>query len=232
MNRRARTTRRLRLGRPRLEQLLPLACLIAAAALFASEFFTTFEFIGPGQEPVAEQGGGERHGYALALIAAFAFAATLGAVLAGSKPAATAVGALGVVALLFFLIVDVPDAGTVGTLEEETQSFFDAEAVPRIGFWLALVGSLGLAVSGVALATLSVDQLAALRPRWASPDRSSEAPGPPGPEAGSSAPGPEASRSSTNSHGRGEAIAPLPRGGAPGGEPDRPSRRGRRREHT
>jgi len=149
---------------PRVEQLLPLACIATASVLFASELMTTFEFIPPGGEPLAEQTAADRHGYALAVVAVLAVVATLVAVFGGSKPAAVSVGLAGVIALLVFLIVDLPDAGAVGTLEDARQSFFDAEAVPRAGFWLGLIGALGLTVSGIALATLTPDQLGALRP--------------------------------------------------------------------
>ena len=153
------------LPRLRVELLLPFACIAAAALVFASELMTSFEFIPAGRDAVAEQSAGDRHGYALAVIAVFAIAATAAAVLAGSKPAAIGVAVAGVSALLVFLIVDLPDAGAVGTYEDSSQSFFDAEAVPQGGFWLGLAGGLGLAVSGVALATLSPAQLVALRPR-------------------------------------------------------------------
>jgi len=163
---------------PRLEQLLPLACIVTASVLFASELMTTFEFIPPGGEPLAEQTAADRHAYALAVVAVLAIAATLVAVFGASKPAAVSVGAAGVIALLVLLIVDLPDAGAVGTLEDARQSFFDAEAVPRAGFWLGLIGALGLTVSGIALATLTAEQLAALRPGAM---REAEAPPPPTP---------------------------------------------------
>ena len=147
-----------------LTRLLPLACLVAAICLFASELMTTFEFTPPGGEALADQGGGDRHGNALALIAVFAVGALIVAVFAASKPAATAVAVAGVIALLVFLLVDLPDANAVGTLDDARQSFFDAEAVPQGGFWMELVSSLALAITGVALATLSPEQLAALRP--------------------------------------------------------------------
>lgn len=155
---------RPRLPRPRLTRLLPVACVAAAALVAASELMTTFEFIPAGRDAVGEQAAGDRHGYALALIAAFALAATLIAVLGRSKPAAIAVGVAGVLALLVILVVDLPDAGAVGTYEDAQQSFFDAEAVPQAGFWLGLLGALALAVSGIALATLTPEQLAGLRP--------------------------------------------------------------------
>ena len=148
----------------RVTRLLPLACLAGAVCLFASELMTTFEFTPPGGEPIDDQSAADRHGNALALIAVFAIGALGIAVFAASKPAATAVAVAGVVALLIFLLVDLPDANAVGTLDDPRQSFFDAEAVPQEGFWMELLGALALAVSGVALATLTPEQLASLRP--------------------------------------------------------------------
>ena len=66
---------------------------------------------------------------------------------AASKPAAIAVAVAGVIALLLFLLVDLPDANAVGTLDDARQSFFDAEAVPQGGFCLELVGALALAIT-------------------------------------------------------------------------------------
>ncbi len=149
----------------RLTRLLPLACLVSAICLFASELMTMFEFIPPGGEALDEVSNAERHGNAMFVIAAFAIGALGLAVFAASKPAAIAVAAMGGIALLFFLLGDLPDAGQVGTLDDARQSFFDAETVPQGGFWMLLVSSLGLTVTGVALATLTPEQLAALRPK-------------------------------------------------------------------
>jgi hypothetical protein len=148
-----------------LTRLLPLACLAAAICLFASELMTTFEFTPPGGEALDSVSNAERHGNAMFVIAAFAIGALLLAVFAGSKPAAIAVAVMGGMALLFVLIGDLPKAGQVGTLDDARQSFFDAEAVPKGGFWMALVSSLALTITGIALATLSPQQLAALGPR-------------------------------------------------------------------
>jgi hypothetical protein len=157
-----------------LTRLLPIACLLSAICLFASELMTTFEFTPPGGEALSSQGGADRHGNALALIAVFAIAALAIAVLAASKPAATAVAVAGVIGVLVFLLVDLPDANAVGTLDDARQSFFAAEAVPQGGFWMELISSLGLAISGIALATLSPEQLGALRP-WRKRDAEPEA---------------------------------------------------------
>lgn len=150
----------------RLERLLPWACVASAAVLFASELMTMFEFTPQGAEPLQSQSAGDRHGNAMFVIAAFAIVLTIVAVWAGSRPAALGVAVMGVVALLVFLIVDLPDAGQVGTLDDARQSFIDAEALPQSGFWLEMLGALGLALSGGALATMSAEQLASLRGRF------------------------------------------------------------------
>ncbi len=124
---------------------------------------TTFEFTPPGAEPLLEQDASERHGNALMVIAVFAVGALALAVFTGSKPAAIAVAVAGAVALLLFLLIDLPDANAIGTLDEDR--FIDAEAVPREGFYMELFGALALAITGVALATLTPEQLGALRPR-------------------------------------------------------------------
>ncbi len=147
-----------------LERLLPWACIAAALLLAGSELLTMFEFVNSGGEPLDSQGAGERHGNALFVIAAFAIGATLFAVWTGSRPAAIGVATMGGIALLVFLLIDLPDAGQVGTLDDARQSFLNAETVPQAGFWLEMVGALTLAISGVALATLDEDQLTALRP--------------------------------------------------------------------
>lgn len=148
----------------RLERLLPWACVAAAAVLFVSELQTMFEFTPPGAEPIDDQSAGDRHGNAMFVIAAFAIAATIVAVWAASRPAALGVATMGIIALLVFLLVDLPDAGQVGNLNDARQSFIDAEAVPQSGFWLEMLGAIALALSGTALATMSPEQLSALRP--------------------------------------------------------------------
>ena len=152
----------------RPERLLPFACIAAAVALFASEWTTTFQFIPPGGEALCAQQASDRHHLALGVIALFAIGAVVVAVLGASKPAAIAVAIAGLAALALFLIVDLPDANSVGTLGDSCTSIpnpLGAKAVPQAGFWLELAGALALAFSGAILATLTPDQLATLRPR-------------------------------------------------------------------
>jgi peptidoglycan/LPS O-acetylase OafA/YrhL len=140
-------TRRRRL--PRAELLIPIAIVAAAVILAASEFMVAFELTPPGAEPLREVSGGDRHGYSLVILAFFAIAAMVLAIATGSRAAAYAVAALGGVALLIFLIVDLPDAGQVGTLED----LITARAEPQAGFWMQGLGALALAVAGAVFAT-------------------------------------------------------------------------------
>jgi hypothetical protein len=141
--------------------LLALACAAGAAALAASEFMDTFQFVPPGGEAVDVPGSAEaaeRHNYALLVLAAFALVALIAALATGSQIAHFAVAAAGVVALMIFLIGDLPDANKIGTIDDDRQSFIDAKAEPQAGFWLELAGSLVLAVCGIALATMRGQQ--------------------------------------------------------------------------
>jgi hypothetical protein len=160
----------------KVTRLLPLACLVAAIVLFASELMTTFDFTPPGGEALSSQGGADRHGNALMVIAVFAIFALGIAVFTGSKPAAIAVAVAGVAALLVFLLVDLPDANAVGTLDDARNSFFDAEAVPQGGFFMEMLGALALAIGGIALATMTPEQLRALGPREKADEDTEESP--------------------------------------------------------
>src|SRR4051794_3984155 len=148
------------------ERLLPLACIVSAFLMGAAELMKTFQLVAVGGDPVKDLYAHDRHHYALLILAAFAIVAIVIAVLNGSKPAAAAAAVAGAMGLLIFLIVDLPDANSVGAFNDPTESLFNAKAVPQPGFWLELIGSLGLALGGAALATLTPTQLMSLRPKW------------------------------------------------------------------
>jgi hypothetical protein len=165
------TRRPSRFQRP--ERLLPFACIAGAATLFASELMTTFQLsggtLGSGNE-LCNLDAASRHHFALGVLALFAIVMVIVAIAFASKPAAVAVAIAGVLALLLFVVVDLPKANNVGTISgcsPTTAGAFDtAKAIPQAGFWLEMVGVLGLALSAVSLATLSPEQLATMRPGW------------------------------------------------------------------
>jgi hypothetical protein len=126
----------------------------------ASELLHTFEFdLGTSGETQRTVAASDRHSYALLVLAVFALFALAVAVVTGSRPAAVAVAVTGGLTLLVFLLVDLPDVGQQGSVDEPTRVFFSSEAEPAEGFWLEAVGTIALAVSGAALATLRPEQL-------------------------------------------------------------------------
>jgi len=150
------------------ERLLPLACIAGAATLFASELMTTFQLSSTG-EALCDVGASGRHHFAMGVLAIFAVGAVVLAVTTASKPAAVAVGVSGVIALILFLTIDLPQANNVGNISSSCDiagAFDFAKAEPQAGFWLEMVGALALALSGVALGTLNPEQLRAIRPSW------------------------------------------------------------------
>lgn len=150
------------------EVVLPAVIALAALALAASELMTTFELTPPGGDPLSEQLGGDRHGYAMLLLAAFALIALSIAVATGQRTAAWATAGFGIAALALFLIVDLPDAGDFGDVEFSDLGFTTVEVVPRPGFWLEAAAALTLALAGIAFATQGADERQALRRRWTS----------------------------------------------------------------
>jgi hypothetical protein len=143
---------------PNTETLLVLACAAAAAMLGASQFTDIFHLTPPGGEALQAITAKDQHSYATLVLAIFALVLIL--VTLGARDeqlrqvAAMAIAVCGLIALLIFLIGDLPDVNKIGTLDDPRQSFIDAEAKPVAGFWLELVGSLVLTVCGAALATM------------------------------------------------------------------------------
>ena len=143
---------------PRTETLLVLACAAAAAMLGVSQFMDIFHLTPPGGEALQAITAADQHGYATVVLAGFAlFLLVIAMAYRGEQlgqVAAVAIAVCGLVALLIFLIGDLPKVNNIGTLDDPRQSFIDAEAKPVAGFWLELVGALVLTVCGAALATM------------------------------------------------------------------------------
>jgi hypothetical protein len=94
-----------------------------------------------------EQSGFERHGPALVLLGLVTAAMAWGAGRGGSRPAAAALVAVGLVALGIALLIDLPvtdDTGAIGP------RFEGAEAQAEIGFTLELVAGVLAALAGAA----------------------------------------------------------------------------------
>lgn len=149
----------MRLPRPRrmpsAEVILPIVIVISAVALATSEFLTAFEFTPPGGEALDEVSGSDRHGYANVLLAIAAIGALAFASLFSSRPACFALAGIAAIALLVFLVVDLPDVGQRGTLRDPIRNLATAEAVPQAGFWLQAISAIGLAIAAGLYASLA-----------------------------------------------------------------------------
>lgn len=141
-------------GGSRIGAALALGVAAGAALLAASQFTTLFELTPPGGEVLDTIAASDQHGYVTLLLAVLSL--LLLAVAIGARGESLAQGAIfavavcGVVALLIFLLIDLPDAGAIGALDED--QFLDAEAEPAAGFWFELAGALLLTGCGAALA--------------------------------------------------------------------------------
>jgi hypothetical protein len=126
----------------------PLAGLVLAALLLiVAEFLTLREIVAVTVVPPGGRtSGGAHHGYALAVIGVAALPMSYGAVVGGSRPAALAVTALGAVALAIVLIIDLPSLNEAGLIG---RTYDLAKAHPGAGFWIELVGAVGLLGGGI-----------------------------------------------------------------------------------
>src|SRR3954447_13391321 len=130
---------------------LVLAAVLGVAALVGATFSTVIRITVGTTTRLANLdtslSGWERHGPALLVVAGLALVMLVGAA-RGAAPAAIALVACGVAALVVVVAFDVPhldDTGQVGQL------YSDASAAPGGGFWLGLCGGGLGAGAGAAL---------------------------------------------------------------------------------
>jgi hypothetical protein len=138
---------------------VPGAGILAAALMVSADFLPivsvdvasgSCEVINDSSPDLAdgcEQSGFERHGPALVLLGLVTAAMAWGAGRGGSRPAAAALVAVGLVALGIALLIDLPvtdDTGAIGP------RFEGAEAQAEIGFTLELVAGVLDALAGAA----------------------------------------------------------------------------------
>jgi DMSO reductase anchor subunit len=112
-----------------------------------SEFLPLFEVvIGSLETERRSERGFENHAFAMLLLGVAAVPMALGA-RRGARPAMAAVAAIGVVALVIVLAVDLPSAREQGTLAESV-AYEDARAEPALGFFVETLGAVLLIGAG------------------------------------------------------------------------------------
>jgi hypothetical protein len=95
--------------------------------------------------------GHEEHAYALVLMGIVAALMTWGATIGRSRPAASALLAIGAAVLVIAFVTDVPDIHKTGVIGER---FDSAKAGPGPGLWLEIAGGALVLVAG-AMATVA-----------------------------------------------------------------------------
>ena len=137
-----------------LRWLAAALAALAVALLVAAEFSTVFEVTVGSLEVVKRSStGGANHGYALLVVALFAVVLTVLGLRGAetSRAAGLALVALGAVALVVALLVDLPDTRGSGRLPESL-AYEHARARAGAGFGLELAGGALLLAAGGLLA--------------------------------------------------------------------------------
>lgn len=132
---------------------LLVAGLVGGLLLVAADLSTLIEVRVAGK--VSERiGGGDRHSYALVLVGVVALPMAVAATLARSRPAALALAALGLIALVIALAVDSPDVNSSGLVA----GFERADASPARGYFLELGGAVLVLLAGAGSALSELGQ--------------------------------------------------------------------------
>jgi hypothetical protein len=131
-----------------LRRLAAALAAVAVALLVAAEFSTVFEVTVGSLEVVKRSAtGGANHGYALLVVAVFAVAMMLLALRGTGRAAGLSLVALGAVALVVALAVDLPDTRGSGRLPESL-AYEQAQARAGAALGLELAGGVLLVVAG------------------------------------------------------------------------------------
>lgn len=131
--------------RPALLALAAIACVLLVIAEFLD--LNEIRIITVTEEGVSV---GSNHNYALLIIAVAALVMAYGA-FRGSRPAAIALAALGLFALLVVLLIDLPQVSEEGLYGRDYEQ---AKAQAATGFYVETAGAILLLFSGVMAAVL------------------------------------------------------------------------------
>lgn len=145
-------------------RLAAAAALIGAAIVILSQVVAAYALENELGEVLDTVNLLDKHGALTAVIGLIAALALVFAVATGSRPALVFMTGMGAAVILIFLLVDVPDIGATGMFTTDTAGNLDATGKAEPGLWLELVGGAILVLAGIALMTLSPDQLRAIGP--------------------------------------------------------------------
>jgi hypothetical protein len=123
--------------------------LLGAGLLVVAELTTLYVVRVAGRPaPIKSVGTASSHAYALIPVAALGAALVYAAWRAGSRPAALAIGLLGVIALLIALLRDLPKAHATGLIGTSATHYASAGSSPSAGFYIETLGAVMLVIAG------------------------------------------------------------------------------------
>jgi hypothetical protein len=131
------------------------AGLAGAVVLLAAEFTSLFTVRSSAHGRVIDTVmTGSHHSYALLLIAVLAAGMSVTGLRSGSRPAALAIGMLGVAALIIALGHDLPDARASGLMRRADGTYVSIAGSPAVGLYLETLGGVVLLITAAAGALL------------------------------------------------------------------------------
>lgn len=145
-------------------RLTVVTVLLGAIVVILSQFVTAYSLEDPLGATIATVTLADKHGLATTLFAVVAVLATIYAVASGARSASIAVIGMGIAVLLVFLFIDLPDVDSIGLYNAAEAGTLDATGTASAGLWMELTGGIILVLGGIALATLTPNQLTSLRP--------------------------------------------------------------------
>lgn len=146
-------------------RLAAITALLGALIVIVSQVVTAYSLENELGEVLDTVTLLSKHGALTAIIGLVSALVVVFAVATGNRSATIVLIGLGVAVILIFLLVDVPDIGSTGMFNTPTAGNLDATAKASAGIWLELVGGVILVLAGLALRTLSEEQLRSIGPR-------------------------------------------------------------------
>ena len=124
--------------------------VVGALLLLVAEFTPLYdEDSAASRIPLRTVQTGSHHAYALIPIGLLALVLAIGVWRsAGGRAGLVALGALGVVAIVIALVVDLPDAQASGVVGNPVAGYTKAKDVPGVGLYLETLGAALLVIAG------------------------------------------------------------------------------------
>ena len=152
-------------------RLAAVTVVLGVVVVVLSQFVTAFVLDDRFGIPIETITLLSKHGPFVLVAAAAALVSLAWAAMAGSRQALIVTAGMGVLVILVFLVVDLPDAGSTGLFDTPGAGNLDATGRGDTGLWLELIGGLVILLGAASLATFDRATLATVVPGRNRPPR-------------------------------------------------------------